>query len=464
MFNTLYIRELQNYLYSLRFQVSFVITLLVFVIGSISFVVSIPETRSNYLKYEQQEEEKLEGLASNLTGLAIATRNFIFSPRSNSVIDDAKESYIPNRINYTAYGVSGFDNQSYDSNPLLSRTESLSWAFIVSMFFSFITLLFSFDSISGEKEEKTLSLVFSNSVSRGTFLFSKLAGVVSLTGIMLFAGMLVSLLILTFSGKVMINAEFLSSSLLFFFFSLLFITVFAVFGLLSSVITRNSNISLLISLCFWLFVVVFIPNTSMFWAKKVFPITSKESVEESIALKEDDLWKNAPPGSTSMHGGNPFYPEHELRAELYRKIFNMKREIMDDYHLQMFRQFENARKLTLISPVAQFGYMNEAAVAGGYLRFSQNWNNMQLFQEQYLQWFKDLDAKDEESPHWYNPTENLSTSQMEVSIGQIPRYKEQNISLAESFGFIGGYFIALVGMTGFLFLLSFYFFVRYDVR
>lgn len=38
MFTTLYIREIQNYLYELRFQASFVILLLMFGVGSVSFV------------------------------------------------------------------------------------------------------------------------------------------------------------------------------------------------------------------------------------------------------------------------------------------------------------------------------------------------------------------------------------------------------------------------------------------
>ena len=53
MFTTLYIRELQNYLYSLRFQVSFVIVVLVFSLGSISFVSSFKGMHDNYAKYNQ---------------------------------------------------------------------------------------------------------------------------------------------------------------------------------------------------------------------------------------------------------------------------------------------------------------------------------------------------------------------------------------------------------------------------
>ena len=56
MFTTLYIRELQNYLYSLRFQVSFVIVVLVFTLGSVSFASSFKDMHDNYTKYSVSKE------------------------------------------------------------------------------------------------------------------------------------------------------------------------------------------------------------------------------------------------------------------------------------------------------------------------------------------------------------------------------------------------------------------------
>ena len=57
MFTTLYIRELQNYLYSLRFQVSFVIVVLVFTLGSVSFASSFKDMHDNYTKYSVAQQE-----------------------------------------------------------------------------------------------------------------------------------------------------------------------------------------------------------------------------------------------------------------------------------------------------------------------------------------------------------------------------------------------------------------------
>lgn len=465
MFTTLYIREIQNYLYELRFQASFVIVLLVFGIGSVSFVTTFSEVQSNYSRLRQNQQENVDKMASsNVSKLVTNQQTFVTAPRSNGIIADCKETLLPNNIRYSAYNVYGFDIRQGNTNPLMTLTDNLSWSFIISMFLSFITLLFAFDAISGEKEKHTLALVFSNPVSRKVFLFSKLASIVTVVSLMALVGIVVSILVLVLSGKIPVDGTFLLETAGFLVISILLITVFAVFGLMASAVTEHSNISLLISLCFWLFAAVVIPNTSVFWANKLFPIPTSQEVSRITNEEINDIYRNAPSGSMSSMGNNPFFPRHELRAKLYMNLMQCEKKHSDNYYSQMFNQFEKIRAFTLISPIAQFDYMNEAFLGGGYLRFRTNWDNLHIFQEQYLQWFKDIDAKDPKSPHWYNPSEDYSTSKQAVTPDQVPRYTEQIASFADRIRFIGGYLLTMVVMIAVLFAISFILFVRYDVR
>lgn len=464
MFITLYLREIQNYLYSLRFQISFIIMLLVFVIGCISFINTNKEIQADYAKYRKIEQEELVRQAGNVSRVVIQLRSYIIAPRENSIVADSKETFLPNQLNYNVYNVYDFQVRQNLNNPLLHRAESLSWGFVVSMFLSFITLLFAFDAVSGEKESRTLALVFSNPVPRSTFIGSKLLSIITVVGVMEMIGIILSLLILSLSGQVSLNGTLLLEITGFLVISLLFITLFAVFGLFSSVITRYSNVSLLISLCFWLFASVVVPNTSVFWAKKIFPIPGSEEVAESIRHEQDEIRRNAPPYSVSMNYDDPFYIHHQNRANVQMQVMMAEKKHKDHYYNQMFRQFENTRALTLISPIAQFDYINEAFLGGGYLRFKKNWNDLHMFQEQFLKWFKDIDANDPESPHWYSPWEDVSTSRKAVSVEEIPQYKEQIAPFSERFMFVSGYLIVMIVMIAVIFGFCFYFFVRYDVR
>ena len=464
MFGILYIHEIQNYLYSLRFHISFVIILLVFAIGSISFNKSYREIRDNYLKYDQEQQKELDEKSQNVSRLATGVTHYVMTPRANSFVSDCKEQVLPNRFSYNAYNVFGFSVRHNSTNPLMKQAQALNWSFIVSMVLSFMALLFSFDAISGEKEDRTLALVLSNPVSRATILSAKFLGVVTVTGCMMLIGILVSLLIITLSGNVTMSTGLLGETAGFTGISLLFISAMAVIGLLSSVLTRNSNVSLLIALCFWLAFAVVIPNTSVFWANKLFPIPHAEEVNQEIWENREAIDKAAPDGSWSAHGGNPFLPAHELRADLQMKLMNSEKQFKDAYYARMFKQFENTRSFTMLSPMAQFDYLNEAMLGGGYLRFHKNWNDLHSFQVQFLQWFKDLDAKDNKSPHWYNPLEDLSTTRQSVSPGQVPVYTEQAANITQRFSYMQMSLFALVITMFAGFTICFMLLVRYDVR
>ncbi len=282
--------------------------------------------------------------------------------------------------------------------------------------------------------------------------------------LMLITGIILSILIIIISNKVAFSFFNVIEILSFILLSFFFISLISAFGILSSVIVRKSNVSLFIALTFWLIFVVVIPNSSMFWAKNIFSIEHSDAINEKVSKARDDINKNAPKGSWSSAGNNPFLPEHQLRAVNQTKLMNSEMNIWNAYYLDMFRQFEKTRLLTILSPVALFEYMNEAVVGGGYLRFKKVWNDLHSFQTQFLQFFKELDAKDSDSPHWYNPYEDFSTTKKSVNFEQVPIFEEKIMSFKERFSFLFNYLIIIVIYTAIIFFSSFVLFVRYDVR
>jgi ABC-type transport system involved in multi-copper enzyme maturation permease subunit len=465
MFKIIFIKELQNHIYSLKFQVSFLIILLVFITGSIGFVKTFDTAQKKYFDYSNNRTENLKRLSSeNATLLAINRQAFDFSPRKNGIISDCNEKVLPNKIIYSAYNVFGFEVAKGSSNPLLKVTQGLSWSFIVTTVLSFLALLFAFDTVSGEKEQKTLALSFSNGISRGTILLGKFLSIISILLITEITGIVISILLIIIAGNVPVDSRFLFETAGFIVLSGLFLSCFTAFGMLASVASRNSNASLMISLSIWLLFVIIIPNTAVFWANKLFPIEHADVVEKRRAEGWEELSRNAPPGSWSSHGGNPFYPRHELRANLQMSFLVNDKKHKDAYFADMMRQFENTRYFTLLSPVALFDYSNEAFLGGGYLRFRKNWDDLHIFQEQFLQFFKDFDGKDEGSPHWYNPFEMYSTTRLPVAIETVLVYEEKLSSYGQRLDFMKYYLMIMIIYSGIIFFISFTLFVKYDVR
>jgi ABC-type transport system involved in multi-copper enzyme maturation permease subunit len=465
VFRVIVKRELLHNLYSLRFLISLALIIVVFAAGAISSVRTVAASLEKHRETQGQFLETMRGLAEkNATELAVRKQTFSLKPRTNAFISDAKEKYLPNAIVFSAWNVFSFENKSGTANPFLQRYDELSWAFIAALIVSFIALLFTFDAVSGEKESKTLALSLANPVSRGTLLAGKLASAVLSVMAIVGTGVLVSLIIVLVLGPGGLSPSLLGEVLGFLAAAALLATTFAAFGLLASVIARNSNVSLLLALGSWLAFTVIIPNSSTFVAKRLFPIESSETVQKNVIAAFDDLNKNAPPGSWSMNSGDPFLPLHELRANLQMKRLRAEKDIRDAYYRAMFRQFERTRLVTALSPVSTFEYLAEAVTGGGYLRFRKAWGDLHVYQGQLLNFFKTLDAADTNSPHWYNPNENVSTTRKPVAFEKVPQFEEKPPAFAGRAGSALRYLVVNIFMAGAVFFLTFILFVRYDAR
>jgi ABC-type transport system involved in multi-copper enzyme maturation permease subunit len=465
VWKTILKREVQHNLYSLRFALSLALVLAVFTAGALSFVRHHAADLGKYREARDLALKALEEDASNsATALAVTWRSFDLRPRDNAFLADAKEKYLPNSITYSAWNVYRFANKSGSANPFLARYDELSWAFAIALLVSFVALLFTFDAVSGEKESKTLALALANPVSRGALLFGKYASAVASVLAAVVPGMLVGLLILTVSGTASWGWTLAAETAALLFAAALLAAAMAAFGLLCSVLARSSNISLLLALTVWLLFAMVIPNSSGFLAKKVFPIEKSESVQKRVERAWADLNKAAPPGSWMMNTGNPFLPQHELRANLQRKRMAAEKAIRDDYYRAMFRQFEKTRRLTVFSPVAAFEYLAESIVGGGYPRFRRVWDDIVIFQGQFQAFFTALDAADPKSPHWLNPSEDISSTKQKVSPAIVPKFSERPLKAADRLAPALPHLGVLAASAGLIFLLSFFLFVRYDVR
>ena len=98
------------------------------------------------------------------------------------------------------------------------------------------------------------------------------------------------------------------------------------------------------------------------------------------------------------------------------------------------------------------------------MRFQQVWNKLKAFQIQFLAFFKEKDAADQNSPHWYNPNEDVSTSRKPVNFGEVPVFGKETISFEARFAHASTYLLVMVLYTAVIFFATFVLFVRYDVR
>lgn len=474
MIKTIILHEIRQHIFSLRLQLIFVIIFILFILGSIAYIFQFRSSINDYETYSGKAREELlngkipTGLIStgdrNVTTIAVENQDYIFPPLKNGFIDDSKSQYIPNTIQFNAFNVFGYSVSRRSGNPYLNLSQELNWYFIVSLILSFAILLLSFDSVSGEKQSQTLSLILSNNVPRSLLLLGKYLSIIISSFLMLLPGIIVALIILLISGTIRFDSALILEVCIYVAVQILFIACIAALGLFCSVISRSANISLLLCLSLWLLFLIFSPNLAVFSAENLFKIKNSETISAEIKTVQDAINKSAPEGSWSMNGNDPFYPKHELRAKNQTNLMNAEEQIKNEWFNRQFEQYNHATIFTYISPISLFGLISETVTGNGYLRFQKNWNDLHTFQSGFLTWFKAIDSNDPKSPHWYNPYEDCSTTRMSVKFKEIPIFTEKIMTISSrltkaipSILLMVFYSLLLLGITVVTFN-------RYDVR
>ncbi|MDR0700171.1 MAG: ABC transporter permease [Tannerella sp.] len=460
----LILHELQQFLYGLRLPITLSIVLAMFAVSSLTYIGEHGETVKSYHELTANQEQQLRDMAGNATNVATKQRGYRLPPRNNAFISDCGELNMPNTLAYTAFHYLRFSAGVSRDNPLLMPSNRINWSFILITLFSFLAIIFSFDAVSGEKEQRTLALRLSNPVKRSHILVGKFIAVNALLIACALAGILLALLILTLSPAVSITGDTFAEIGLFLLFVVFFTGSMSAIGLFASVMCNSSNISLLLSVSLWLVFLIAVPNFAQTLGMTAYPVEKVNVMQTKIREKYKEIEASFPGGKWSSRGDNPFHPPHEIRANMLMAFDKNEADFWGEHYAAQFRQAENTRLWTWISPLAVFDYGTEALLDGGYLRLRHNYADLQNFKIQYLQWFKDLDAKDAESPHWYNPYEYYSTTHKAVAYEEIPQFTERPATIAERLAETFKYLMVMLAYMGVMFALTIIRFERYDVR
>ena len=167
---------------------------------------------------------------------------------------------------------------AYSIEPIFAVFRAIDFLFIVQVVLSLLTIVFSYDLISGEKETGTLRLMLSNAVPRTTYIAAKLSGA--------WLGLMVPLLIPLALGLLLILVQripFTPDDWMHIAaltgYAALYLTAFLCVGMLVSTLTHQSNLSFLMLLVFWILTVLVIPRGGMMIASQVYEVPSATEIE-----------------------------------------------------------------------------------------------------------------------------------------------------------------------------------------
>ena len=431
-------RELYDNLNSLRFALA---TVLILVLMLINAVIHVQEHPVRMQKYHDATTKSLNTLKSRTDLFSIAQEgpgNLYKKPSPLYFCAEGGDIFLSDyvygiprvqiannlRALWSLYYPGAFPN-IFNIRP---DTVKVDWGFVIGYVLSLIAILFTFDSISSERERGTLRLMLSNSVPRHTVLIGKFLGALVSISIPFTLAILMNLLVISTSRDIDLGADVWIRLCIIFIIAILYLCLFIALGLLVSSPVQNSGVSLVILLLTWCAFVVFIPSTV---ASIASGFSNPMTYDEYFKRRNRNI-KELKEEYVALLQGTHGLPDKKIQidSEYVAKGTEQEERLSQEQLTQQIAQIELARSVTRISPVTLVQHLLEVFVGTGFERHQQFLENVYRYAREYREFVTDIDRADPDSLHIIGVREGMSKKP--ISSESIPTF-EDTLSLSRDF-------------------------------
>ncbi|HDY88667.1 MAG TPA: hypothetical protein ENH82_11235 [bacterium] len=295
---------------------------------------------------------------------------------------------------YTPYGYTvrpGGVTEILHTNPRnykLPDIPEMDWSFIVSIIFSLYIILFGHNLISGEKQQGTLTLIFSNTVSRIKLLMLKYCSLMITIMIPISIGFLISYIIFILYSPHILTWDTILRIIIMYFATFLFLSLFAFLSLMVSSVVGQSSIGLLVLLLIWL-IFVFEPHAAFLIAEQI----SNVPGELELTNRIDAIIRNyyitnfneyQDPSAPNFKGY--FDSEEKAKKELYpvmNKTHKHIQEIYDVNENSLIESLMTVRNISRLSPVGIFQNIAKNLACSGIIAMKSFISDIKVFSGRY---------------------------------------------------------------------------------
>lgn len=370
-------------------------------------------------------------------------------------------------------------------NPIFAVFGELDLAFIVNVILSLFAILFSYNAISGERELGTLKVVLSNRVSRASFIMGKAAGGLIILFTILLVPLIISLIVLNLLFNVHFDLDEWGRIGLLVLVFCLYVTVFYMIGIFVSALTRNSMISFLLCLAFWVLSVVILPKASVEFAGSISPAPSIDEVEAKRAEIKRNYFKEFGvelQRRLTEHYNDPTITEKDdlavemqVTSELQAKYGAVEQEVLRDYERKQQQLQRTAETLARSSPTSCASFA-QARLTLTDVDLSRRYvDDLRRYRKEFLEYADDKILKNpRQSRGGYRVSmrgdENegyrfeVEVPTYKISIGDMPEFRQEQVRLESTLEPILPDLTLLALYALGFFGLAFLAFTRYDVR
>ena len=428
----IFLHQLRENLISLRFQISLVILLMFFGANGVIYTMKTGNLADEVTRITRLNEERY-GRVETTADAASTSYKIRCAEVGTEFMAEAGSDWFRYAmyVNPGSGEIPGFAS-SRTTNRWMRRFEVVDWAVIVRYVLSFLCVVLAYNAVCGERENGTLLLVLTNSLSRGRFLLAKVGAHLATLLAATLAGSLLSLLILVLGGVLEPDGEVWLSYAFFLLGTTVFITLFLLLSTGISALARSSASSLVLLVTAWTVLMVVIPQTSYLAA--VTAVKSPGGTWQQIDTHEREVRtalqrEGIEPRPPELARADDFALEKRY-AQRIQEMEKGKDRIRLESLDQEIRQFEVARTVNMLSPGFAFQYSLEALLRNGIERFRsftrQGWD----YRETLRDFLRARDAADPDSPHVLFLGDYMSQEKLDPR--HIPRFEAVPLPLGES--------------------------------
>ena len=346
-----------------------------------------------------------------------------------------------------------------NANPAVLLFPVADMLFVVAVVLSLLAFFISYDTVAGERESGTLTLMMSYPVPRDLVILAKWLGGYFSLALPFLAALLIGAILISMSAEVPFTATDWEAFVLAGAVSLLLLAVMFSIGLLVSVRARSSSTAILSLVAVWVLLALVVPNLGPYLAELAVPVPDVGSVEREISLRTEAMaatyrsqWRRGGRSFRNMSAAERsafFRDRRQQRDQLQKDVNEVSAEIISDFENRLGRQTDMARMLTRVSPVACFVYASTDIGATGVRHEERLVGSLRNFQRQFASYVAErMETVDGEE---------------EYGIDELPEFHFRTDGLQERLDsrFVDVLLLALFAVA--LFMAAFVSFLRGDV-
>lgn len=501
-------RELFDHINSLRFILTVLILSALMVTNAVVHLRTHPKGVRNYSENVTNAVNELKSRTELYTLARKGPGNLYKRPSSLAFIADGGDAYLPKNIsNGESWSTSGqggevksnwwlnYGTVNPDATDLRPFATKIDWVFIITYLLSFIPLLFTFDALSGEREQGTLRLCLANPISRSILLIGKFLGTLITVLIPFVFAVLLNLAVISVDSWTQLSAADWGRLGVILLIASCYAGIFVGLGLMVSAGTREPRVSLVVLLLIWVAAVIFMPSTlGTLSTKWMPPVQTMDQFRDArkAALKQvnDDygarmravkekkspnlpslselqqLYETSPEAAMAaaekLRGAWESEGDEELalKAELISRDIETRERLNRERLDAQVAQVQRARAVTRLSPAAIVQYALESMAGTGFNRHLQYLEHVHQHTKQFRQFIVETDRADIQSPHFIGVPKGMS--QKPVAGEAIPKF-EDKIAFSDTFNTATLDLLLLVLLLGVFISGAFLVFIRSEV-